>query len=139
MKHKLLAVIFLVGGVSAVGEDLKEGNWIMEVYHPSEPLELIHVVAEASGDHFTLVDIDGETLFEDVRVEDGDIEFQHPTLEESCRLVGNKKKAGWQGTCPPGNALEFSEGLTISLRPPKTGTASEDEDGEQAGEDESSE
>ena len=133
MMTRCVALLLLGFCATAVGEGLESGNWILEVYHPSEPLEMTHVILEASGDGFTMLDVDGDSLFDDIQVVDGNIEFQHPVLEELCRLTWQEDKASWRGTCPPGNELEFEEGLTISLRTPKAGGGDNDEDSSDSG------
>lgn len=119
MRVRRLAVIFLGVAPLVLGEELEPGNWIMEIYHPSEPIEMVHVVVEKSEDDISLTDIDGELIFRDISLADGAIVFEHPVIEEPCRLTWESDTGGWRGTCPPGNEPEFDDGLTISLRPPK--------------------
>ena len=119
--------IILLGVVSAVVcEELEPGGWILEIYRPNAPIDVIHISVAEVEDGFAFKDVDGETIFEDVRVVDGEIVFEHPVFEELCRLSRLADKASWQGTCPPGNEPEFGTGLTISLRPPKASPADSD-------------
>ena len=119
MTGRWLAVMFLGAVPLVFGEELEAGNWIMEIYHPSEPIEMVHVIVEKSEDGIKLTDIDGEAIFQDIRIEGGEIVFEHPVIEEMCQLTWESREVGWRGTCPPGNEPEFDDGLTISLRPPK--------------------
>lgn len=119
--------IILLGVVSAVVcEELEPGSWILEIYRPDAPIDVILISVAEVEDGFAFKDMDGKTIFEDVRVVDGEIEFEHPVFEELCRLSRQADKASWQGTCPPGNEPEFDAGLTISLRPPKASDADSD-------------
>ncbi len=126
MLKQWLSIALLGVASSAVCGELQPGSWILEVYRPDAPIDVIHISVVEVDDGFAFKEGDDETIFEDVRVVEGAIEFRHPVFEELCRLARQTDKASWQGTCPPGNEPEFAAGLTISLRPPKASVADSD-------------
>ncbi len=118
-RAQLIIMIIALASVSSADE-LRPGSWMLEIYRPDAPLDAKHIRVVEAGETFVFTDADGEKrYFEEVRLVDGAVEFEHPTFEQTCRLVANAEHDGWVGTCPPGHEPEFAAGLTVTLRPPK--------------------
>lgn len=125
--NRFWQVLILSGlALPVAGDGLEAGDWILKIYHPSEPPQLLHISVEKDGDNFVFLDHDGDTLYERVHMVEGDIVFEHPVLEELCRLIRVGESSRWAGTCPPDNEPEFDEGLTMYLRAPKTNKQQEE-------------
>jgi hypothetical protein len=120
MKNRFLSMVLTtIAAAPLSAEMLEPGIWMLEVYRPDAPQDTIQLDITINGGSYKVTEGGAGQQFDNFRISEGTLWFEHLDFEESCRLLPRPQAKTWQGTCPPDNEPKFEDGLTITLRRPR--------------------